>query len=192
MPRIDRLFVQLTPRPGNGILENTDEMKYIDPADLWMERNTSYSYLMRELTSTTPRTNWGLLRVFESGDAADREAWDNAVQYLDSSGIQGWKVEREGVFVKHTDTNQSTVQSDDTNGHADGFADMANSNLLLVLTLSIRIPGTWPIPLLVSHTQHMRHTRSTAWTFTVTIDLFCLVDVLVYLFGRLKQTGAGF
>ncbi|KAJ2979869.1 hypothetical protein NUW58_g7092 [Xylaria curta] len=133
LPRIDRLFVQLTPKPGNGILERSDEMKYIDPADLWMERNTSYNFLMRELTfAASHQTNWRLLRVFESGDAADKEAWEMAVRYLEDSGVQDWKAEREGVFVKQVNDGQPLAWSDEVNGHVGGFANISDSNLLFV------------------------------------------------------------
>ncbi|KAI8630039.1 hypothetical protein F5Y19DRAFT_464305 [Xylariaceae sp. FL1651] len=130
LPRLDRLFVQLTPRPGNGILENADEMKQIDPADLWMERNTSYSFLMRELTFVTdPQNNWTKLRVFESGDAADREAWDMAVQFLEAGGVKGWKVEREGVFVNHIDNEEVPDWTGQVNGHYGGFTNSPELNL---------------------------------------------------------------
>ncbi|KAI0383393.1 hypothetical protein F5Y04DRAFT_33926 [Hypomontagnella monticulosa] len=119
LPRLDRLFVQLAPRPGNRILEDEEEMKHIDPADLWMERNTAYSSLMRELTFAAdpaghPR-NWASLRVFESGDTADHEAWEMAVQFVQRSETEGWKVEREGVFVKNDDRDDPSAE--DVDGH---------------------------------------------------------------------------
>ena len=121
LPRVDRLFVQLTPAKGSSLLDDKEEMHHIDLADLWMERNTSYSYLMRELTTQPPdvapgnpndniepgnsnnRDNWAALRVFESGDAADKEAWGMSVEYLRNSGSHSWKIEREGVLVKQED-----------------------------------------------------------------------------------------
>ena len=111
LPRIDRLFVQLVPR--NDILTDPDEMRNIDVNDLWMERNSSYQHLMRELFDPTTNAsagggngngngNWALLREFESGDAADREAWEMAVQYIRLSEGD-WRVERDGVFVRRDD-----------------------------------------------------------------------------------------
>ncbi|KAI1631302.1 hypothetical protein F4809DRAFT_632960 [Biscogniauxia mediterranea] len=118
LPKVERLFVQLTPKSGNNILEDEGEMKQIDPGDLWMERNTSYSFLMRELTfMPDPQGNWATLRVFESGDAADKEAWEMAVQVLVSSGIRGWKAEREGVFVNHVDGEDDPDYEAQVNGH---------------------------------------------------------------------------
>ncbi|TIC92431.1 hypothetical protein CH35J_010064 [Colletotrichum higginsianum] len=98
IPRLERLFVQLVPR--NDILQDVDEMRNVDLADLWMERNTAYSILFRELFDPDPDSHWLDLRVFESGDAADKEAWDMAVQFVQFSGVKGWKVESEGVFVR--------------------------------------------------------------------------------------------
>ncbi|KAK3326794.1 F-box domain-containing protein [Apodospora peruviana] len=124
LPRLEKLFVQVVPR--NDILRDQEEMRNIQHADLWMERNTCYSLVMRELLSselpghddddddnddddanaddqngsdTSRENNWRYLREFESGDAADKEAWDMAVQFVCMSGT-GWRVEREGVFVK--------------------------------------------------------------------------------------------
>ncbi|KAK4151382.1 hypothetical protein C8A00DRAFT_17197 [Chaetomidium leptoderma] len=46
-----------------------------------------------------PRNHWLFLRKFETGDFADLEAWENAVQLVQMSQT-GWRVEREGIFVK--------------------------------------------------------------------------------------------
>jgi len=67
---LDRLFVQLVPR--NDILRDGREMKHIDTNDLWMERNTAYSMLMKELFNPSPQSRWLDLKVFESGDSADK------------------------------------------------------------------------------------------------------------------------
>lgn len=100
LPRVDRLFVQLTPRPGNEVLQDHAAMRKIDRGDLWMERNTAYSHLFAELTAPEPDEGWLGLKVFESGDAADRESWDMAVEFLARSEVGGWGVEREGVLVR--------------------------------------------------------------------------------------------
>ncbi|KAI1488278.1 hypothetical protein F5X96DRAFT_646203 [Biscogniauxia mediterranea] len=133
LPKVERLFVQLTPKSGNNILEDEDEMKQIDPGDLWMERNTSYSFLMRELTfMPDPQGNWATLRVFESGDAADKEAWEMAVQVLVSSGIRGWKAEREGVFVNHVDGEDDPDYEAQVNGHHVALENAPERRFLLV------------------------------------------------------------
>ncbi|KAK4210920.1 F-box domain-containing protein [Rhypophila decipiens] len=115
LPRIDRLFVQIVPQ--DNTLRNPDEMRHVQPSDLWMERNSCYSLVMRQIMSgemsghdsdsdtdmsepdTARESNWRYLKEFESGDAADKEAWDMAVQFVCMSGTD-WHVEREGVFVK--------------------------------------------------------------------------------------------
>ncbi|GKT44828.1 uncharacterized protein ColSpa_05009 [Colletotrichum spaethianum] len=107
IPRLDRLFVQLVPR--NDILQDVDEIRNVDLADLWMERNTSYSMLFRELFDPDDGSPWLDLMVFESGDAADKEAWEMAVQFVQFSGVQGWKVESEGVFVRDGEKGASSI-----------------------------------------------------------------------------------
>ncbi|XXH04080.1 hypothetical protein Hte_010491 [Hypoxylon texense] len=132
LPKVDRLFVQLTPRPGNQILQDEEEMKHIDPADLWMERNSAYSSLMRELTLTTTNPgNWVTLRVFESGDAADKEAWEMAVRLVERSEVDNWKVEREGVFVRHDEDGNAPGVEQDVDGHT-GAAVSPGEQLLSV------------------------------------------------------------
>ncbi|KAF2963170.1 hypothetical protein GQX73_g10392 [Xylaria multiplex] len=109
LPRIDRLFVQLSPRPGNKILEDRQEMRRINPDDLWLERDDSYTHLMRQLTQRdNPQTNWNLLQVFESGDAVDQETWGMLVAYL-GKVIQhnNWRVERQGVFSRISQNGES-------------------------------------------------------------------------------------
>ncbi|KAH8687181.1 hypothetical protein BGZ60DRAFT_2530 [Tricladium varicosporioides] len=73
LPRLDRLYMQIVPR--NEILQNKDKMIQVEQEDLWMERNSCYAAVMRELFSSPPTGNFQYLEVFESGDAADRDAW---------------------------------------------------------------------------------------------------------------------
>ncbi|KAI1129032.1 hypothetical protein F5Y10DRAFT_239067 [Nemania abortiva] len=132
LPRVDRLYVQLIPKSGTGILEDVEELRHIDPGDLWMERNSSYNSVLEQLTSTTDRqANWDLLRVFESGDAyADKEAWESAVHILENSGMQDWRAQREGVFVRHVNDGRSSDWSYEVNGHVGGLANVSDSNPL--------------------------------------------------------------
>lgn len=97
IPRVDRLYVQLVPR--NNILDDAFKMKQVEAEDLWMERNRCYALLMRELFNTPPEGNYRYLKTFESGDAADKEAWGMAVEYVKRANV-GWKVASEGVFVR--------------------------------------------------------------------------------------------
>jgi hypothetical protein len=111
LPPLDTIFVQLVPR--NDILEDPEEMRNIQMADLWMERNTCYGLIMRELfadpdtdsdddDSDAGRANgWKELSVFESGDAADQEAWEMACVYVRMSGAP-WSVEGDGILVRRS------------------------------------------------------------------------------------------
>lgn len=64
-------------------------------ADNWY----SSKIMPKLFDSSSSAGNWRHLQVFESGDAADRESWDMAVEYVRHLGAE-WRVEREGVFVK--------------------------------------------------------------------------------------------
>jgi len=74
-------------------------MYNVEANDLWMERNRCYAILMRELFNAPPLGNFKFLKYFESGDAADIEAWNMAVEYVKRAG-NGWKVAGEGVFER--------------------------------------------------------------------------------------------
>ena len=76
------------------------------------------------------KTNWASLRVFESGDVADKEAWDMSVKYLQNSGAHCWKVEREGVLVKQEDGD--TAAPNDQTGAASHPPTTTGGNTLLV------------------------------------------------------------
>jgi hypothetical protein len=154
LPRIENLYLQLVPR--NDILLDKIEMDHVTASDLWLERNSCYELVMRNMLNpvTAPflnnnntnnnnnnnddddddddggdddediewdddhdddedwhdghdirderpgRTyNWQHLRRFETGDLADRDAWLDAVDWVEESR-SGWRVERGGVFVK--------------------------------------------------------------------------------------------
>jgi hypothetical protein len=107
-PRIDNLYIQLVPR--NDILQNNKKMKQVESEDLWMERNSCYAMLMRELFTSPPSGNFKYLKTFESGDAADVDAWNMAVEYVKRAG-NGWTVAGEGIFVR--DPNFKPVHGSD-------------------------------------------------------------------------------
>ncbi|KAI5856203.1 hypothetical protein GGS23DRAFT_589184 [Durotheca rogersii] len=128
LPRLRRLFIQLTPRPGNQILQDGDEMRHIDLADMWMERDNVYNALVEEIlfAGAAPALailphgsrNWATLRVFECGDVADRSAWDQATEIIEESGVKGWKVGREGVLVNVGDKGDFPIVDREIDGHA--------------------------------------------------------------------------
>jgi hypothetical protein len=129
LPRLEKLFVQLVPR-DRDLLTSKEEMRSINPSDLWMERNTCYSHILRELfrgddaSGSKADGNWKCLKEFESGDAADREAWDMAVNHV-LKARTAWTVEREGVFVKRPQAwqqhgNQQTETEEDESSDGQG------------------------------------------------------------------------
>lgn len=73
LPRIDRLYMQLVPR--TDVLDDEVRMANVEHTDLWMERNNCYAHVMRELFGAPPTLNYKFLEEFESGDAADTDAW---------------------------------------------------------------------------------------------------------------------
>lgn len=100
MPLLDHLYVQLTPR-SDSILSDPSRIENVEITDLWRERNSCYALLMRELFRETPTGHYKSLKVFESGDAADRDSWELAVRFVQTLA-SGWKVAGDGVFVKDT------------------------------------------------------------------------------------------
>jgi hypothetical protein len=98
LPRLNSLYVQLVPR--NNIMEIPSKMFQVESSDLWMERNSCYALLMRELFNAPPIRNYKYLEAFESGDAADKPAWNMALEYVKRAG-NGWKVAGEGVFERN-------------------------------------------------------------------------------------------
>lgn len=98
LPKLDRLYVQLVPR--NDIMDIPSKMVQVESEDLWMERNSCYALLMRELFNAPPIKNYKYLEVFESGDAADIDAWNMAMEYVKRAG-NGWRVAGDGVFERN-------------------------------------------------------------------------------------------
>jgi hypothetical protein len=97
MPRLDRLFLQFVPR--GDMLENDEIMGDIEVTDLWLERNSCYALVMRELFAQPPSRNYRYINTFESGDVADTEAWFMGVEFVKRTST-GWKVLKKGVFVR--------------------------------------------------------------------------------------------
>lgn len=96
-PRLDRFYIQVVPR--DDILQDPAKMRQIEAEDLWMERNSCYALVMRELFNSPPNHNFKHIRIFESGDPADKEAWNLAVEFINRVD-SGWKVTADGVFER--------------------------------------------------------------------------------------------
>ncbi|TLS20945.1 uncharacterized protein PpBr36_10673 [Pyricularia pennisetigena] len=115
LPVLERLFVQLVPREGrHDVLGDPVLMRNVDPSDLWTERNSAYQLFIGAILRGLWSENWNSLRVFESGDSADQEAWELASQYVEMSGSD-WRVAGEGIFVK----GREEEDEDEDGGEAD-------------------------------------------------------------------------
>lgn len=123
---LQRLYVQLVPR--NDLLDHAPEMRHLEPRDLWMERNSCYALVMREMLSTEPDETgvpgwqgWWNLREFASGDAADRDSWEEAVRWVQMVDV-GWKVAGDGVFAREKpNQNQDRERVDSSADEADHY-----------------------------------------------------------------------
>lgn len=97
-PPVENLFIQLMPTAID--FWDSGRFSHIDITDLWLECDTAYSLVMREVFDRDVQSNWKKLRVFESGDASSEEAWNMAMQYVQVHGLNGWTMKREGYFVR--------------------------------------------------------------------------------------------
>ena len=100
LPRLDRLFIQLTPRVSSSMLQGEKALKQVNMADLWLERDTVYRDLTARLAKAEPRGNWRELKVFELGDSADTESWNTVMDLLEQNGNKSWAAKRRGVLVQ--------------------------------------------------------------------------------------------
>lgn len=101
LPPVEHLFLQMTPQASNFFPNGIPILGEI--ADLWLEFDTAYSVVMRELFDREVKSAWKELKAFESGDAANEEAWSMAMQYVQVHGLKGWKMKRKGYFVRKED-----------------------------------------------------------------------------------------
>ncbi|KAL8366377.1 hypothetical protein RB595_004920 [Gaeumannomyces hyphopodioides] len=117
LPPVDRLFVQIVPRGdddvfGDVLASQRRRGRSVDPQDLWIERNAAYSMVIRAMMDGRRRGGWRRLLEFESGDAADREAWELAVQYVRMAG-RAWRVAGDGVFCRREGYDEGDDGDDD-------------------------------------------------------------------------------
>ncbi|KAK7972265.1 F-box domain-containing protein [Apiospora saccharicola] len=103
LPKVDRFFVRLTPRPTNHILEDRQTLRHVDPADLWMERSTAIRHMLGEVIHPKRDTsNWKTLAVFEISEIEDREVWtlvNECIFHVIGSG-GNWRFSDKGVLVR--------------------------------------------------------------------------------------------
>ncbi|EGR45591.1 uncharacterized protein TRIREDRAFT_81149 [Trichoderma reesei QM6a] len=102
IPALESFYIQIVPRAPSFA---GDDYRHpaMDISDLWMERNTAYASLIMAIFDPPPLGSWSSLQYFESGDAIDREAWEQAVRYVIFAAGATWKVAGEGKFVRRKD-----------------------------------------------------------------------------------------
>lgn len=110
LPRLDHLYCQLVPR--NNILQDLESVRNVEIEDLWMERNNCYAVLLREMFNNPPEANYRYLKSFESGDAADTDAWEMAVEFVKRAG-GAWKITGDGVFERDPVSEESSSDGPD-------------------------------------------------------------------------------
>ncbi|KAL7795947.1 hypothetical protein V8C37DRAFT_372619 [Trichoderma ceciliae] len=102
IPALERFYIQIVPR-APSFAEDDYRHPAMDISDLWMERNTAYAQLVMAIFDPPPLGSWSSLQYFETGDAIDREAWEQAVRYVIFAAGATWKVAGEGKFVRRDD-----------------------------------------------------------------------------------------
>jgi hypothetical protein len=102
VPALERFYIQIVPR-APSFAEDDYRHPAMDISDLWMERNTAYAQLVMAIFDPPPLGLWSKLQYFESGDAIDREAWEQAVRYVIFAAGATWKIAGEGKFVRRVD-----------------------------------------------------------------------------------------
>ncbi|AEO57137.1 hypothetical protein MYCTH_2302962 [Thermothelomyces thermophilus ATCC 42464] len=96
------LLSAAAPLPPNNVNDNNTNVA--DDHDQDSEVDASHTgphehVIMEEGPAQGGVHNWQYLRRFETGDSSDREAWLDAVEWVEESQT-GWHVEAEGVLVR--------------------------------------------------------------------------------------------
>ncbi|KAM0239809.1 hypothetical protein ACHAPO_002783 [Fusarium lateritium] len=108
-PPIEHLFVQFMPKDRD--FWESSSLAKVNLSDLWLECDTSYALLVRQLLQPVPQQGWENLRVFESGDKPAEGVWRMNTYDAQINGVNGWKEESEGVFVKNVSQDDSQEQA---------------------------------------------------------------------------------
>lgn len=105
-PPVEHLYVQLMPK--NRDFWESSSLARVNLSDLWLECDTSYALLVRQMLEPIPQQGWQKLRMFETGDTPAEGVWGMNSYDAHINGANGWKEERGGVFVK--DISQSNIE----------------------------------------------------------------------------------
>ncbi|KAF4445729.1 hypothetical protein F53441_10571 [Fusarium austroafricanum] len=97
-PPVEHLYVQLMPK--NRDFWESSSLSRVNLSDLWLECDTSYALLVRQMLEPVPQPGWQKLKIFETGDAPAEGVWKMNTYDAHINGSNGWKEESEGVFVK--------------------------------------------------------------------------------------------
>ncbi|KAM0343141.1 hypothetical protein ACHAPU_008890 [Fusarium lateritium] len=97
-PPVEHLFVQLMPL--NRDFWESNSLSRVNLSDLWLECDTSYALLVRQMLEPIPQQGWQKLKVFETGDTPAEGVWRMNTYDGHINGVNGWREKSEGVFVK--------------------------------------------------------------------------------------------
>ncbi|KPM35052.1 hypothetical protein AK830_g11516 [Neonectria ditissima] len=97
-PPVEHFYLQIMPSDPNFWQSN--DLAHVDITDLWLESDTAYSLVMPDVFDRNVKSRWEKLQVFESGDTSMEEAWMMAMQHAQVHGLNGWKMPKEGYFVR--------------------------------------------------------------------------------------------
>ncbi|KAH7261931.1 hypothetical protein BKA59DRAFT_6905 [Fusarium tricinctum] len=102
-PPVEHLFVQLMPK--NRDFWESSSLSRVNLSDLWLECDTSYALLVRQMLEPIPQPGWQKLKVFETGDKPAEGVWRMNTYNGHINGVNGWREQSEGVFIKDEPEN---------------------------------------------------------------------------------------
>ncbi|KAL4725438.1 hypothetical protein ACLX1H_007587 [Fusarium chlamydosporum] len=95
-PPVEHLYVQLMPK--NRDFWESRSLARVNLSDLWLECDTSYALLVRQMLEPVPQQGWQKLKVFETGDTPAEGVWRMNTYDAHINGVNGWREASEGVF----------------------------------------------------------------------------------------------
>lgn len=108
-PPVEHLYVQLMPK--NRDFWESRSLARVNLSDLWLECDTSYALLVRQMLEPVPQQGWQKLKVFETGDTPAEGVWRMNTYDAHINGVNGWREASEGVFVKDDTPSNSQEQA---------------------------------------------------------------------------------
>ncbi|KAF4339766.1 hypothetical protein FBEOM_6304 [Fusarium beomiforme] len=102
-PPVEHLYVQFMPK--NRDFWESSSLSRVNLSDLWLECDTSYALLVRQMLEPIPQPGWQKLKVFETGDTPAEGVWKMNTYDGHINGSNGWREKCEGVFIKDDSQN---------------------------------------------------------------------------------------